>query len=155
MEFMEQSLDKPDLLAQVTQGLKLQEKHLVYLELMIMEQVADWEIGVGRAEQDSGWDKPSRLVVTLPNGSTKTIGISQGTQKRYWFGICPVSFKIGNLKLCSGCKVVGYVGKEEQVNSKLIFLVKMQCLNYFFIRNKIGPIISLYVKSSKVYENKI
>ena len=117
MEFMEQSLDKPDLLAQVTQGLKLQEKHLVYLELMIMEQVADWEIGVGRAEQDSGWDKPSRLVVTLPNGSTKTIGISQGTQKRYWFGICPVSFKIGNLKLCSGCKVVGYVGKEEQVNS--------------------------------------
>ena len=47
MEFMEQTLDKPDLLAQVTQGLKLQEKHLVYLELMIMEQVADWEIGTG------------------------------------------------------------------------------------------------------------
>ena len=47
MEFMEQSLDKPDLLAQVTQGLKLEEKHLVYLELMIMEQVADWEIGTG------------------------------------------------------------------------------------------------------------
>ena len=44
---MEQTLDKPDLLAQVTQGLKLQEKHLVYLELMIMEQVADWEIGTG------------------------------------------------------------------------------------------------------------
>jgi len=111
---MEQTLDKPDLLAQVTQGLKLQEKHLVYLELMIMEQVADWEIGTGRAEQDSGWDKPRRLVVTLPNGSTKTIGISQGTQKRYWFGVCPVSSKIGNLKMCGGCKVVGYVGKEEQ-----------------------------------------
>ena len=46
---MEQSLDKPDLLAQVTQGLKLEEKHLVYLELMIMEQVADWEIGTGTA----------------------------------------------------------------------------------------------------------
>ena len=139
MEFMEQTLDKPDLLAQVTQGLKLQEKHLVYLELMIMEQVADWEIGtglrkilffswkwilnsyihfIGRAEQDSGWDKPRRLVVTLPNGSTKTIGISQGTQKRYWFGVCPVSSKIGNLKMCGGCKVVGYVGKEEQVNIK-------------------------------------
>ena len=116
MEFMEQALDKPDLLAQVTQGLTLEEKHLVYLELMIMEQVADWEIGVGRAEHpDSGWDKASRLVVTLPNGSTKTIGISQATQKRYWFGICPISFKIGNLKMCAGCKVVGYVGKEEQV----------------------------------------
>ena len=73
---------------------------------------------IGRAEQDSGWDKPRRLVVTLPNGSTKTIGISQGTQKRYWFGVCPVSSKIGNLKMCGGCKVVGYVGKEEQVNMK-------------------------------------
>lgn len=62
MEFMEQTLDKPDLLAQVTQGLKLQEKHLVYLELMIMEQVADWEIGTGRMQETPGWDKPTRLV---------------------------------------------------------------------------------------------
>jgi hypothetical protein len=54
-------------------------------------------------------------VVTLPDGKTKTIGISQGTQKRYWFGVCPVSSKIGNLKMCGGCKMVGYVGKEEQV----------------------------------------
>merc|ERR1712209_385893 len=114
MEFMEQALDKPDLLAQVTQGLTLEEKHLVYLELMIMEQVADWEIGTGRMEQESGWDKPRRLVVTLPNGTTKTIGISQGSSKRYWFGICHISFKIGNLKMCGGCQVVGYVGKEEQ-----------------------------------------
>ena len=114
---MELALDKPDLLASCVQGLTLEEKHLVYLELMIMEQVADWEIGVGRAEsQDSGWDKACKLVVNLPNGSTKTIGISQGTQKRYWFGICPISSKIGNLKMCGGCKVVGYVGKEEQVN---------------------------------------
>ena len=103
-----------------------------------MEQVADWEIGVGRAEQDSGWDKPSRLVVTLPNGSTKTIGISQGTQKRYWFGICPVSFKIGNLKLCSGCKVVGYVGKEEQVNSKFFFSSKRNDLNYLFLETRLA-----------------
>ena len=70
---------------------------------------------LGRMEQESGWDKPRKLVVTLPNGTTKTIGISQGTQKRYWFGICPVSSKIGNLKMCGGCKMVGYVGKEEQV----------------------------------------
>lgn len=54
---MEQSLDKPDLLAQVTQGLKLEEKHLVYLELMIMEQVADWEIGTGT--------KNSRLLLIV------------------------------------------------------------------------------------------
>jgi len=114
MEFMEQTLDKQDLLAQVGQGLRPEEKHLIYLELMIMEQVADWEIGTGRMEQESGWDKPKRLVVTLPNGTTKTVGISQGAQKRYWFGVCPVSSKIGNLKMCGGCKMVGYVGKEEQ-----------------------------------------
>ena len=117
MEFMEQTLDKQDLLAQVGQGLRPEEKHLIYLELMIMEQVADWEIGTGRMEQESGWDKPKRLVVTLPNGTTKTVGISQGAQKRYWFGVCPVSSKIGNLKMCGGCKMVGYVGKEEQVST--------------------------------------
>ena len=117
MEFMEQTLDKQDLLAQVGQGLRPEEKHLIYLELMIMEQVADWEIGTGRMEQESGWDKPKRLVVTLPNGTTKTVGISQGAQKRYWFGVCPVSSKIGNLKMCGGCKMVGYVGKEEQVRT--------------------------------------
>ena len=45
---MEQCLDKQDLLAQVGQGLRIEEKHLIYLELMIMEQVADWEIGTGK-----------------------------------------------------------------------------------------------------------
>lgn len=54
------------------------------------------------------------MVVTLPDGKTRTIGISQDPEKRYWFGVCPVSNKIGNLKLCSGCRTVGYVGKEEQ-----------------------------------------
>ena len=48
MEFMEQSLDKQDLLAQLGQGLRIEEKHLIYLELMIMEQVADWEVGTGK-----------------------------------------------------------------------------------------------------------
>ncbi len=33
---------------------------------------------------------------------------------RSWFGLCPVSLKIGSLKMCSGCKLVGYFGKEEQ-----------------------------------------
>ena len=54
------------------------------------------------------------MVVSLPDGKTKTIGISQDVTKRYWSGICPVSSKIGNLKMCGGCKMVGYVGKEEQ-----------------------------------------
>ena len=54
------------------------------------------------------------MVVCLPDGKTKTIAISQDIQKRYWFGICPVSSKIGNLKMCGGCKMVGYVGREEQ-----------------------------------------
>ena len=70
----------------------------------------------GRMEKEGpGWDQTKRLVVTLPNGTTKTVGISQGAQKRYWFGVCPISSKIGNLKMCSGCKMVGYVGREEQV----------------------------------------
>ena len=47
MEFMEQCLDKQDLLAQLGQGIRIEEKHLIYLELMIMEQVADWEVGTG------------------------------------------------------------------------------------------------------------
>ena len=54
------------------------------------------------------------MVLSLPDGKTKTVGITQDVTRRYWFGICPVSSKIGNLKMCGGCKWVGYVGKEEQ-----------------------------------------
>ena len=32
--------------------------------------------------------------------------------------MCAVTSKIGNVKLCAGCKVVGYIGKEEQVRPK-------------------------------------
>ena len=53
-------------------------------------------------------------MLSLPDGKTKTVSISQEPQQRYWFGICPVSSKIGNLKMCGGCKTVGYIGKEEQ-----------------------------------------
>jgi hypothetical protein len=53
-------------------------------------------------------------VVHLPNGGTKTLSISQEPGKRYWFSMCSVTSKIGNIKLCAGCKVVGYIGKEEQ-----------------------------------------
>ena len=51
---MNQCLEAPDLLSKATQGLSIEEKHLIYLELMIMEQVEDWEIGVGKTEQESG-----------------------------------------------------------------------------------------------------
>ena len=54
------------------------------------------------------------MVLSLPDGKTKTIALSQDVARRYWFGICPVSSKLGNLKMCGGCKWVGYVGKEEQ-----------------------------------------
>ncbi len=43
----------------------------------IMEQVADWEVGTGRADQESNWTKQKKMVVCLPDGKTKTIGISQ------------------------------------------------------------------------------
>ena len=43
------------------------------LELMIMEQVQDWEMDIGKVEAESDWDKIQDLVVTLPNDTTKTI----------------------------------------------------------------------------------
>ena len=53
MEFMQQCLDKPDLMEKVVKPLDLEEKHLVHLELMIMEQVADWELDSGKNEYGS------------------------------------------------------------------------------------------------------
>eukprot|EP00094_Tigriopus_californicus_P001703 TCALIF_01648-PA protein Name:"Protein of unknown function" AED:0.01 eAED:0.10 QI:51/0.5/0.66/1/1/1/3/0/582 len=119
MEFMEQVLEAPDLLKQLTDGIPKEEKHLIHLELMIMEQVQDWEFGTGKVDQESGqsiseWTKEKRMVVTLPNGGTKTLTMTQVPHKRYWFGVCAVTSKIGNVKVCGGCKVVGYIGKDEQ-----------------------------------------
>ena len=51
---MNQCLESPDLLSKATSGISVEEKHLIYLELMIMEQVEDWEVGVGKTEQESG-----------------------------------------------------------------------------------------------------
>ena len=59
MELMEQTIESPDLMAKLTEGLPTHEKHLIHLELMIMEQVQDWEYGVGRTEQ------PSRKSIIL------------------------------------------------------------------------------------------
>ena len=39
---------------------------------------------------------------------------SASSFSRSWFGFCPVSMKIGSLKMCGGCKLVGYFGKEDQ-----------------------------------------
>jgi len=114
MRFMQQTLNSPDLKMRIGKPLKLEEQNLIDLELMIMEQVADWELDIGKVEPESNWEKVEDLVVTLPNDNTKTIRISSEPQKRSWFGFCPVSMKIGSLKMCGGCKLVGYFGKEEQ-----------------------------------------
>ena len=53
MDFMNQCLETPDLLVRVTEDLCLEEKHLIYLELMIMEQVEDWEMGIGKTNAES------------------------------------------------------------------------------------------------------
>lgn len=60
MDFMNQCLENQELLDRLTDGLELEEKHLVHLELMIMEQVEDWEMDIGKISQDSGQD-PLRL----------------------------------------------------------------------------------------------
>jgi len=114
MRFMQQTLESPDLKNKICNVMKLEEKHLVDLELMIMEQVADWELDIGKVEAESQWDKVQDMVVTLPNQTTQTIRISAEPQRRSWFGFCPISMKIGSLKMCGGCKLVGYFGKEDQ-----------------------------------------
>ena len=55
------------------QPLRKEERNLIDLELMIMEQVQDWEMDIGKVEAESDWDKIQDLVVTLPNDTTKTI----------------------------------------------------------------------------------
>merc|ERR1711963_1032060 len=114
MRFMQQTLNSPDLKNRICKPLRLEERNIVDLELMIMEQVQDWELDIGKVEAESDWDKIQDLVVTLPNDTTQTIRISAEPQRRSWFGFCPISMKIGSLKMCGGCKLVGYFGKEEQ-----------------------------------------
>jgi len=114
MRFMQQTLNSPDLKNRIGKPLRPEERNLIDLELMIMEQVADWELDVGKVEAESNWDKIQDLVVSLPNDTTRTIRISAEPQKRSWFGFCPISMKIGSLKMCGGCKLVGYFGKEDQ-----------------------------------------
>jgi len=114
MRFLTQTLNSPDLKNRIGKPLRKEERNLIDLELMIMEQVQDWEMDIGKVEAESEWDKVQDLVVTLPNDSTKTIRISSEPQKRSWFGLCPNSMKIGSLKMCGGCKMVGYFGKDDQ-----------------------------------------
>jgi len=114
MRFMMQTLNSPDLKNRISKPMRLEERHLVDLELMIMEQVQDWELDCGKVEAESDWDKVQDMVVTLPNDTTQTIRISAEPQRRSWFGLCPISLKIGSLKMCGGCRLVGYFGKEDQ-----------------------------------------
>jgi len=114
MRFMGKTLESTDLKSKICKPMKPEEQHLVDLELMIMEQVQDWELDVGKATPESDWDKVQDMIVTLPDETTSTIRISAETQKRSWFGFCPVSMKIGSLKMCGGCKLVGYFSKEDQ-----------------------------------------
>merc|ERR1711963_1083983 len=100
MRFLTQTLNSPDLKNRIGKPLKKEERNLI-----------DLELDIGKVEAESEWDKVQDMVVTLPNDQTKTIRISAETQKRSWFGLCPVSLKIGSLKMCGGCKMVGYFGK--------------------------------------------
>ena len=73
MRFLTQTLNSPDLKNRIGKPLRKEEKNLIDLELMIMEQVQDWEMDIGKVEAESDWDKIQDLVVTLPNDTTKTI----------------------------------------------------------------------------------
>merc|ERR1712130_1072299 len=114
MRFMGTTLNSMDLKNKICKPLKLEERNLVDLELMIMEQVQDWELDVGKTTAESNWDKVQDMIVTLPDDTTSTIRISAEPQRRSWFGFCPISMKIGSLKMCGGCKLVGYFSKEDQ-----------------------------------------
>ena len=106
MRFMGTTLNSMDLKNKICKPLKLEERNLVDLELMIMEQVQDWELDVGKTTAESNWDKVQDMIVTLPDDTTSTIRISAEPQRRSWFGFCPISMKIGSLKMCGGCKLV-------------------------------------------------
>merc|ERR1719270_3296822 len=80
MRFMGTTLNSMDLKNKICKTLKTEERNLVDLELMIMEQVQDWELDVGK--------------------TTAAIRITAEPQRRSWFGLCPVSMKIGSLKMC-------------------------------------------------------
>jgi len=114
MRFLTTTLESPDLKTKIGKPLRKEERNLIDLELMIMEQVQDWELDIGKVEAESDWDKVQDMVVTLPNDTTQTIRITADPQKRSWFGLCPNSMKIGSLKMCGGCKMVGYFGKDDQ-----------------------------------------
>merc|ERR1712047_139868 len=114
MRFMGTTLNSMDLKNKICKTLKTEERNLVDLELMIMEQVQDWELDVGKTTAESNWDKVQDMIVTLPDDTTQTIRITAEPQKRSWFGLCPNSMKIGSLKMCGGCKMVGYFGKDDQ-----------------------------------------
>jgi len=73
MRFLTQTLNSPDLKNRIGKPLRKEERNLIDLELMIMEQVQDWEMDIGKVEAESDWDKIQDLVVTLPNDTTKTI----------------------------------------------------------------------------------
>ena len=73
MRFLTQTLNSPDLKNRIGKPLRKEERNLIDLELMIMEQVQDWELDIGKVEAESDWDKIQDLVVTLPNDTTKTI----------------------------------------------------------------------------------
>jgi len=114
MRFMGTTLNSMDLKNKICKTLKTEERNLVDLELMIMEQVQDWELDVGKTTAESNWDKVQDMIVTLPDDTTSTIRITAEPQRRSWFGLCPVSMKIGSLKMCGGCKLVGYFSREDQ-----------------------------------------
>ena len=62
MDFMNQCLESPDLLERATAGIEIEEKHLIYLELMIMEQVEDWEMDVGKTTGNQESGKSSKWI---------------------------------------------------------------------------------------------
>ena len=91
------------------------------------------------------------MVLSLPDGKTKTVAISQAVSKRYWFGICPVSSKIGNLKMCGGCQWVGYVGKEEQkehwpCHKQLCKILKSFTVSIFLYAKAFSKIVNKLLK---------
>ncbi len=45
MGFVAQAMESEELMESLTRGLTKEERHLVELELMILEQVGDWEAG--------------------------------------------------------------------------------------------------------------
>ena len=104
----------------------------------------------------------NKIRVTAENGSKHFLGGSEIIQ-RFFFGLCPVCYKIGEHSACAGCMMVSYCSrdcqKKDWKNHKLVCKVlSLYTLQTSFATDTIYLFISikwLFVCLSAIFSNTI